>query len=175
VSKRGRDLTDDEQQLWRRVVERVKPRKRAAKAKVATESRKPEPAAPVRKTGTKTAEPVRSAPVKPALAPPADRGNEKRVRRGKLELGGTLDLHGHTQDSAQTALFRFLRASQRRGDRTVIVVTGVGRTGEGVLRKRLPEWLADRDLRAVVSGFAQAHRAHGGAGAYYVFLKRSAE
>jgi DNA-nicking Smr family endonuclease len=41
------------------------------------------------------------------------------------------------------------------------------------LKRRLPEWLAERDLRPLVSGFAQAHRAHGGEGAYYVFLKRS--
>lgn len=174
MSKRGRDLSDDEKQLWRRVVERVKPRKRVAKSAVV--ALKPEPKETLRKPITRAPEP----PARPALSatraapPPANRGNEKRVRRGKIEIGGTLDLHGHTQDSAQLALRRFLRAAHKRGDRTVIVVTGVGRTGQGVLRQRLPEWLADGDLRAIVAGFAQAHRAHGGAGAYYVFLKKNA-
>lgn len=174
MSKRSRDLTEDEQQLWQRVVERVTPRKRVAK--VTAETRKSEPAeAQGRKPAPRTAAPPVQAPAKTAATPPANRGNEKRVRRGKLEIGATLDLHGHTQDSAQKALIRFLRSAQRRGDRTVIVVTGVGRTGAGVLRQRLPEWLANHDLRTVVSGFAQAHRAHGGAGAYYVFLKRTTE
>lgn len=97
------------------------------------------------------------------------------MRRGKVEIGATLDLHGHDQDSARLALTRFLRAAQKRGERTVIVVTGVGRSGIGVLRRRLPDWLGERDIRPLVSGFAQAHRSHGGAGAYYIFLKRRTE
>ncbi len=62
----------------------------------------------------------------------------------------------------------------------VLVITGKGRreadgsepTGAGVLRRRLPQWLSDPDLRVHVSGFAPAHRDHGGAGAWYVFLRR---
>lgn len=95
------------------------------------------------------------------------------MRRGRVEIGGTLDLHGHNQETGQAALSRFLHAAYARGARTVIVITGVGRSGQGVLKRRLPEWLADRELRPLVSGFAQAHRTHGGAGAYYVFLKRA--
>lgn len=176
MSKRGRDLSDDEQQLWRRVVERVKPRKRAAKSAIV--ARKPDNIETPRKLIAKApAAPVRSPPLptRAPVTPPANRSNEKRVRRGKIEIGGTLDLHGHTQETARATLGRFLRAAYKRGDRTVIVVTGVGRAGPGVLRQRLPEWLAEGDLRAIVSGFAQAHRAHGGAGAYYVFLKKNAE
>lgn len=98
---------------------------------------------------------------------------EKRVRRGALDIDATLDLHGHTQDSALAMLTRFLHRAQSRGDRTVIVVTGVGRGGEGVLRRMLPEWLAAKDIRPIVSGYAPAHRSHGGAGAFYVFIKRT--
>jgi DNA-nicking Smr family endonuclease len=105
-------------------------------------------------------------------APPPDRAREKRIRRGRVEIGATLDLHGHTLQSGREALARFLRAAQARGERTVIVVTGVGRSGEGVLRRSLPEWLGQADLRPLTSGYAQAHRAHGGAGAFYVFIKR---
>jgi DNA-nicking Smr family endonuclease len=114
--------------------------------------------------------------VRPGKAPPPqNRGNEKRVRRGKLDIGGTLDLHGHTQASGEAALMRFLRLSQARGDGAVIVITGVGRGGEGVLKRRFPEWIASSALRGIVSGYAPAHRSHGGAGAFYVFLKRARE
>lgn len=94
------------------------------------------------------------------------------MRRGRIEIGGTLDLHGYTQISARAALARFLRAAQARGESAVIVVTGVGRGGEGVLKRLVPQWLAERDLRPLTSGYAQAHRSHGGAGAFYVFIKR---
>jgi DNA-nicking Smr family endonuclease len=160
VSKGGRGLTEDEKKLWRRVATRVKTRRPLSKDD--------EP-------------PAAAARAKPTLARPPnpktssilnDRGAEKRVRRGRVEIGGTLDLHGHNQDTGRAALARFLQAAQARSARTVIVITGMGRGGQGVLKRRVPEWLAERDLRTLVSGFAQAHRTHGGEGAYYVFLKR---
>jgi DNA-nicking Smr family endonuclease len=166
VSKRGRDLTDEEKALWRRVASHLKTRRKLP----------PEPAREVALERPARASPTPGpqTPIvkRPVATPPANRGSEKRVRRGKLEIGASLDLHGHTQDSGRAALGRFLRAAVKRGERAVIVITGAGRGGEGVLKRVLPEWLAHSDLRALVSGFAQAHRSHGGAGAYYVFLKR---
>lgn len=98
------------------------------------------------------------------------------MRRGQVEIGGKLDLHGHTFDSARAALASFLHRQQDAGARTVIVVTGKGRGGEeGVLRRSLPGWLDAPGVRPMVAGYAQAHRRHGGAGAFYVFLKRAEE
>lgn len=108
-------------------------------------------------------------------APIANRGNEKRVRRGHVEVEASLDLHGYTQDTAFAALIRFLAAAHARNSRTVIVVTGQGRGGEGVLKKRFRDWIEARELKPIIAGYAQAHRMHGGAGAFYVFLKRKAE
>jgi DNA-nicking Smr family endonuclease len=135
------------------------------------------------------AEPEQRASPKPRLAapaiarpkplhhiPPQDRGGEKRVRRGQVEIAASIDLHGYTQDRAQAALSSFLRRQHAEGARVVIAVTGKGRGGEeGVLRRRLPHWLDAPDIRSLIAGYAQAHRNHGGAGAYYVFLKRPRE
>ncbi len=110
-----------------------------------------------------------------AVAPPANRGAERKVRRGQLEIDAKLDLHGHTQDRAQAALERFVRAAHARGDRTVIVITGVGRGGEGIIKRRFTDWIAEPRLRALIAGYAPAHRVHGGGGAFYVFLKRATE
>jgi len=170
VSKSKRDLTSEEKKLWRRVAAGVR-------------TRRPPPVDDIdpgeTKTIVKAAARTVAAPkpnrVPAKTAPPQNRANEKRVRRGKLEIGATLDLHGHTQDGARSAVIRFLRRAQNRGDAAVIIVTGVGRGGEGVLKRRLPEWLAAAELRGVVSGFAPAHRSHGGAGAFYVFVKRVRE
>ncbi|MCA8886584.1 MAG: Smr/MutS family protein [Hyphomonadaceae bacterium] len=169
MSKKRRDLTAEEKRLWRRAATGVKTRKPLPAA-----MDEPDEARVLRQAPS--AAPPKTVLVPPrsqSVLPPQDRGNEKRVRRGKLEIGGKLDLHGHTQESGRAALVRFLHSAQARGDRTVIVITGVGRGGEGILRRRLPEWIAERDLRTCVSGFAPAHRTHGGAGAFYVFLKRT--
>lgn len=167
MSKSKRELSADERALWRRVAEGVKARDRLA---VARQHAKAQQTKIASAPSTAIAPMPRPRTAKTA-APPQDRGAEKRVRRGRVEIGGTLDLHGHTQISGHRALARFLAASFERGERTVIVITGVGRLGEGVLKKRLPEWLAEAELRPFVSGVASAHRSHGGAGAFYVFLK----
>lgn len=165
MSKRPRGLSDEEAALWGRVADGVKrrgaiERSAAIAAPPAVKTHRPRPVTP---------KVARSPPT-----PPADRGGEKRVRRGRVELDATLDLHGHTQASGRAALARLIADACEQGARAVIVVTGSGRAGEGVLKRRLPEWLAEPDLRPLVTGFAQAHRKHGGGGAYYVFLKRSA-
>jgi DNA-nicking Smr family endonuclease len=168
VSKKQRDLSADEKKLWRRVAASVKTRRPLPAETEEYEETEP----PKRRAVAAHPKPAPAPARVKAAPPPQDRGNEKRVRRGKLEIGGKLDLHGHTQDTGRAALARFVRAAQSRGDRTVIVITGVGRGGEGVLKRRFPEWLAERDIRVFVSGYAPAHRAHGGAGAFYVFIKR---
>ncbi len=168
MSKKHRDLNADEKKLWRRVAASVKTRR-----PLPTETDEPDAPRTVKRVASPSPRPA-PAPARPKPAPPPqDRGNEKRVRRGKLEIGAKLDLHGHTQDTARAALARFLRSAHGRGDRTVVVITGVGRGGEGILKRRFPEWIAERDIRGFVSGFAPAHRAHGGAGAFYVFIKRA--
>ncbi len=173
MSKKQRDLTTDEKKLWRRLAASVKTR-RPIPTDVEEGDEKPAPKRAASQTPPKAIAPTPASRAKPA-PPPQHRGNEKRVRRGKLEIGATFDLHGHTQESGRAALERFLRAAHRRGDRTVIVITGVGRGGEGILKRRLPEWLSGHDIRPLVSGYAPAHRAHGGSGAFYVFLKRPNE
>ena len=168
MSKKARELTGEEKRLWRRVAAGVKARKPLADDEPEKES-----ALLVRLAKA----PVMSAPAKqkPSLkpaVPPANRGAEKKVRRGAVEIEGSLDLHGYTQDAALAALSAFLHRRQKSGARSVLVITGAGRGGEGVLKKRFPDWLSAAGIKPIVSGFAQAHRAHGGMGAFYVFLKR---
>jgi DNA-nicking Smr family endonuclease len=96
----------------------------------------------------------------------------RRLARERDAVGGKLDLHGFDQDQARAALMRFLAGAQAEGSRAVMVITGRGVQGDGVLRKRAPEWLAEPALRDVVAGVAEAHKRHGGDGALYVALKR---
>jgi DNA-nicking Smr family endonuclease len=172
LSRSKRDLTTEEKRLWREVAKSVTTRRLLPIVE--------DDEAPARTKASVRHPQIAAAPAKPsakakAAAPPANRGAERKVRRGQLTIDAKIDLHGHTQDRAQAALERFLRAAYARGDRTVIVITGVGRGGEGVIKRRFPEWIADPRLRTILAGYAPAHRQHGGAGAFYVFLKRANE
>ena len=70
-------------------------------------------------------------------------------------------------------LENFLRRAQADGERAVLVITGKGVMGDGILRRRTPEWLSEPRLRDVVAGFSPAARHHGGDGALYVAIKRA--
>ena len=101
-----------------------------------------------------------------------NRGTERKIRRGQMAISGTLDLHGHTQSSAEIAFLGFLRQHQTARSTCVLVITGKGARGEGVLRQRFLQWLTRDDVRALVSSYAGAHQKHGGSGAFYVFLRK---
>lgn len=95
-----------------------------------------------------------------------------RIARERDPIGARIDLHGMDQDRARAALAGFLRRAFEDGQRAVLVITGKGVSGDGILRRRTPEWLADPALHDIVAGVSQAHRRHGGEGALYVALKR---
>ena len=97
-----------------------------------------------------------------------------RIARERDPIGARIDLHGMTQDRARAALEGFLARAYDEGCRAVLVITGKGVQGDGVLRKAAPEWLAAKHLAHIVAGVSEAHRRHGGAGALYVALKRKA-
>jgi DNA-nicking Smr family endonuclease len=97
---------------------------------------------------------------------------QHRIAREREEIGARLDLHGLDQDRARLVLEDFLRRAWDEGYRAVLVITGKGVQGDGVLRRRAPEWLAARHLAPIVAGISEAHRKHGGEGAMYVALKR---
>ena len=101
-------------------------------------------------------------------------GRKRRIVRERDPIDRTLDLHGLDQDRARAALESFIVQAQLQGHRTVLVITGQGRTGDGVLRRRAPEWLAEARLRGIVAGVSSADRRHGGDGALFVALKRLA-
>jgi DNA-nicking Smr family endonuclease len=97
-----------------------------------------------------------------------------RISKERDPIGARLDLHGLDQDRARGALERFLTRAWDEGYRAVLVITGKGVQGDGVLKRRAPEWLAAPHLAHIVAGISDASRNHGGEGALYVALKRKA-
>lgn len=97
---------------------------------------------------------------------------DKAVKRGRVIIDRKLDLHGLTYDAALMRLREAILRVSQNGGRCLLVVTGKGKAGEGVLRRALPDWLSRPDIRPLVARYAPAHIRHGGGGAFYVFLKR---
>jgi len=166
VSRRG--LTPEDRALWRRVARTVEPRP----GRKPPPEEAPRPARPAPKPAAAPRPVTAAAPSKKTPAP-ADASGERRVRRGKLEIEGRIDLHGLTHDAARAELLEFVAAARRAGKRAILVITGKGKGGDGVLRRHFPLWLRQPDFAAHVSAYAPAHPRHGGAGAFYVKLRRA--
>jgi len=167
-----RSLKPEESRLWRVVASTVRP----FDGRVLPPEPEPPPRPLVHAKPTAAPEahrPPAPPPRKAAGALHAIEPNRaRRIVIGREPIGARLDLHGLDQDRARSALERFILEAQLQGCRAVLVITGQGRTGDGVLRRRAPEWLADPRLRSAVAGVSAADRRHGGDGALYVALKR---
>ena len=180
---------EDESALWRAAMQDVRPlRKRGF------ERPRPPAAEPVAGAKAKSvpkpgpaprpaARPM-PLPATPAKAHPElehgksaglDRRSAERLRRGRLAIDGRLDLHGMTQAAAAERLAEFIAGAQYAGKRCVLVITGKGLAGGGILREQVPRWLNQPPNRGRVLAFDYAQAQHGGMGALYVLLKRHRE
>jgi DNA-nicking Smr family endonuclease len=173
MNGKNHDLPDEDRALWDTFTKPIKPLRK----KPVTKRDEPTPAAaPLRKTTAPrvAAAPTAPRPIKvaprpaPALAP-LSRREKAKVARGRVEIEGRLDLHGHTQVEAHAALMRFLHRKSGDGARMVLIITGKS----GVLRQQVPHWLGLPEIRAAVIGFEPASINHGGDGALYVRLRRA--
>lgn len=182
------DMTVDDRRLWARVTGTVKaPKKRKAERvipgaeipeivadPVVSRGKPPRPISKLAPVPT----PLASAKPAPASRRPVSAPDEleprrqRRLSRERDPIEARIDLHGFGRFDAEDQLRAFLNGCQARGMRSVLVITGQGRRGGGVIRASVHEWLHAPALRGVVSGFATAHRRHGGEGAIYVTLKR---
>jgi len=185
-------LTREDRRIWARVSGSVTPPKARKAVRITPGAvlpddpipplvlkAAPRPPAPLKPKATKKvqapAPPPAGAP-KPAQARSApeelEPRRQRRLSRERDPIEASIDLHGFGRFEAEDQLRAFLATSQARGLRAVLVVTGQGRRSGGVIRASIHEWLQGHALRGMVSGFAMAHRRHGGDGAIYVTLKK---
>lgn len=167
----GRKPTDDELRQWHAAMRGVRPLN-GARATAPAPAPKPSGSSPKREAKRAASTPILAAARTETRPRPQDRTGERQIRRGQQAFSAVLDLHGHTQDSAWSLLPAFLSTAQNRGQKCVMVITGKGRGGEGVLRRNFLRWLDAAEAASLVSGYAQAHPRHGGRGAWYVFIRK---
>jgi DNA-nicking Smr family endonuclease len=188
MSRRKRSLTAEDKDLWGRIRKTVTPLKGKAgideeldewmeHVTAAEPAPPPVPARPVFPTApAKPFLPPYEPPVsqKAPGAPVLDDITMKKLRKGRLDIDARIDLHGMTEHAAHDALLRFIRQARGEDARIVLVITGKGKGGEGILRRTVPLWFAESAFRPLVGGWRKAHPAHGGEGALYVRLRREA-
>ena len=197
-------LSSEERLLWRHVARSIEPIKRKSRVRrtgtnepeaddVPSPHRRPartDAAASARAKSLPHKTPQQKAAT--SSSPPLadfDPRKAKKLGTGRADVDARLDLHGLRQDEALGRLRRFLQDCHARGLKTVLVITGKGRETDdpttpfvdtldrhprGVLRRNVPRWLDEPELRAVVVSYTTAAQKHGGDGAFYVQLRRIA-
>jgi DNA-nicking Smr family endonuclease len=177
--------------LWARVIETVRPLRAVAPVAVAAPVAEPaKHPSSRRRPGPPGGEAI---PLKNVAAPKAagatvkvhaertlDGSWDKKLTRGVVQVDRSIDLHGHTLNSAYTLLDTALDAAIREGDRVILLVTGKPPRAEserpharGAIRAAVGDWLAGSRHARDIAAIRPAHPRHGGAGALYIVLRRT--
>ena len=173
------NMDDDDAAVWERLTRGVKAYEPELPPARPAKSSKAKSKQPRRATATPSARPLSAG--KQASQPIDLRSGEKagidgatrrRLAQGQIPIEARLDLHGLTAAQAERRLARFVDQAARTGVRCVLVITGKGSEGKGVLRRLVPLWLKTPPLSGQILAISQARQADGGGGALYVMLRR---
>ena len=180
-----RGLSPEEQALWAKVTETIRPlsrepvpREPSPRAEPAVTAPRPTP--PPIATKPKGPPPRVSAPPPrsvPAIANTLDSSWDRRLRAGSVEPDRVVDLHGHDLERAWQAIDRALEQALVNSERVLLLVTGHARPGDppvqrGRIRAAVHDWLAASRHRGRIAAVRGAHRRHGGGGSLYLILRR---
>ena len=186
-----RRLRPDEEELWQQVAKTAVPLHdrpvrppilKSAKSESETKPAQKSPVEPIQpfqvgskaRTDTRIPAPAKSTPIMDAKA-------YSRMKKGRLDPEGRIDLHGMTVAEAHPELINFILRSHQKGRRLVLVITGKGQgAGEpgpipyqrGILRRQVPHWLTQMPIAPLILQTSPASPKHGGDGALYVYLRR---
>lgn len=111
-------------------------------------------------------------PLESGIVIGVDRRTASRLNKGALPIDRVVDMHGLNQEQAQIRLKEAVLKAYANLDRVLLIITGKGTRGEGILKKRLPDWLNDDTIRPFILAFTRATPKDGGDGAFYILLKR---
>ena len=104
----------------------------------------------------------------------------KRIKSGKINIEGSIDLHGLSLREAKASLQLFVGESFQRNRRLLLIITGKGiNTKPNIYGKKqtikseINKWISEDFYRDKVQYISVALDKHGGEGAYYFFLVKS--
>ena len=99
--------------------------------------------------------------------------NIKDFSKGNVFIENKLDLHGFNLVEAKNLLENFIKQSMKNNKRLILVITGKGKEGEGIIKNNIISWLNTKDLRNKILAVNYASKKHGGSGAIYVLLRKA--
>ena len=106
--------------------------------------------------------------------------NKKIIKKTR-----SLDLHGKTLDEANSIIENFIKKSYEEKVQKLIIITGKGLHSNnekdpyvskdlGILKYSIPEFVRNnKNLMQIISNIGEANVKDGGAGAFYIFLKKN--
>ena len=176
-----RALTPEEQALWAKVTDSIRPLSRNPQSSPGGGGGPPKAVEGVRSLATRPFHPQRareeSARSRSAIANSLDSRWDRKLRSGAVQPERIVDLHGHDLERAWQAIDRALEAAAVNRERVVLLITGHARPGDppvarGRIRAAVHDWLAASRHREKIAAVRAAHRRHGGGGSLYVILRR---
>ena len=95
----------------------------------------------------------------------------KLLNKRKTEPDGIIDLHGLKLQEAKLILKNYIFQAYNNDRRNILIITGKGLNKTGVLKKEVPIWLNEREIKKILISYENAPKSFGGEGALIIRLK----
>ena len=107
----------------------------------------------------------------------------KKLKKGKVKINKTVDLHGHSLTLAEERFDMEISESFISGTRCILFITGKGlmknttrdsstKLYYGKIRSGIQKWIYKKSNYEKILYFSSAHISHGGEGSFYVYLRK---
>ena len=95
----------------------------------------------------------------------------KLLNKRKIVPDDIIDLHGFKLQEAKLILKRFVLQAFNNNKRNILIITGKGLNKTGALKKEVPIWLNEREIKKFLIRYENAPKSFGGEGALIIRLK----
>ncbi len=104
-----------------------------------------------------------------------DKSFYNNLKKDKFVVQARLDLHGMVLEKAYQTFLSFINVNFDRGVRNLLVVTGKGNPvfNTGIIKQSFLNWVNSEDVKNKILYVGSAALKDGGAGAFYIFLRRN--
>lgn len=96
----------------------------------------------------------------------------KDQKQGTFKIEARIDLHGYSMQNAYENLIKFVEDCYRFRKQNLMVITGHGDNFISIKRE-FCIWVENPSIKKYIISVKEAHPKQGGAGAYYVILRRN--